>query len=50
MFFIFYIYILTLFVEKGPTADATDAPEPWGLLCNPCVEDKDDYFFIHSSK
>jgi hypothetical protein len=22
-------------VEKGPAADATDAPQPWGLLCNP---------------
>jgi hypothetical protein len=20
---------------KGPAADATDTPEPWGLLCNP---------------
>jgi hypothetical protein len=21
-------------VVKGPAADATDAPQPWGLLCN----------------
>jgi hypothetical protein len=21
-------------VVKGPTADATDAPQPWGFLCN----------------
>jgi hypothetical protein len=23
---------------KGPTADATDAPQPWGLLCNPVMK------------
>jgi hypothetical protein len=26
------------FVEKGPAADATDAPQPWGLLCNPVLK------------
>jgi hypothetical protein len=26
------------FVEKGPAAEATDAPQPWGLLCNPVME------------
>jgi hypothetical protein len=26
-----------LFV-KGPAADATDAPQPWGLLCNPVMK------------
>jgi hypothetical protein len=24
--------------EKGPAADATDAPQPWGLLCNPVIK------------
>jgi hypothetical protein len=35
------------FLEKGLVADATDAPQPWGLLCNPCNEDeeKGDQFF-----
>jgi hypothetical protein len=26
------------FVMKGPAADATDAPQPWGLLCNPVMK------------
>jgi hypothetical protein len=32
------------FFEKGPAADATDAPQSWVLLCNPYDEDeeKDD--------
>jgi hypothetical protein len=25
-------------VVKGPAADATDAPQPWGLLCNPVMK------------
>jgi hypothetical protein len=25
-------------MEKGPEADATDAPQPWGLSCNPVVK------------
>jgi hypothetical protein len=25
-------------VVKGPAADATDAPQPWGLLCNPTIK------------
>jgi hypothetical protein len=29
---------------NGPAADATDAPQPWGLLCNLCG----DYFFHFS--
>ena len=29
LFFLYYI-------EKGPAADVTDAPQPEGLLCNPC--------------
>jgi hypothetical protein len=27
-----------LFVVKGPAADATDAPQPWCLLCNPVMK------------
>jgi hypothetical protein len=23
---------------KGPAADATDAPQPWGLFCNPVMK------------
>jgi hypothetical protein len=30
-------YILLWFVVKGPAAEATDAPQPWGLLCNPIM-------------
>ena len=25
-------------MEKGPAADATDAPQAWGLLCNPVMK------------
>jgi hypothetical protein len=28
-------FILAL---KGPAADGTDAPQPWGLLCNPVMK------------
>jgi hypothetical protein len=40
------------FVVKGPAADATDAPQPWGLLWNPCDEDeeKDYSIFFNFSK
>jgi hypothetical protein len=27
-----------IFFVKGPAADATDAPQPWGLLCNPVMK------------
>ena len=27
-------------VEKGPAADVTDAPQPWGLLYNPVMKMK----------
>jgi hypothetical protein len=30
---VFFIYLL-----KGPAADATDAPQPRGLLCNPVMK------------
>jgi hypothetical protein len=35
-------------VEKGPAAEATDAPQPKGSLCNPCDEDeeKGDQIFL----
>jgi hypothetical protein len=41
--FISNIKYAVLFVVKGPAADATDAPHPWGLLCNPY--DEADSFF-----
>jgi hypothetical protein len=31
------IYIFFL-VMKGPAAGATDAPQPWGFLCNPMMK------------
>jgi hypothetical protein len=31
---------------KGPVADATDALQPLGFLCNPC--DEDEQFFLPS--
>jgi hypothetical protein len=39
------------FVEKGPAAEATDAPQPWGLLCNPVMKIKRKMisFFIFPS-
>jgi hypothetical protein len=32
----FYLFIL--FIKKVPAADATDAPQPYGLLCNPVMK------------
>jgi hypothetical protein len=32
----FVIYSRLFF--KGPAADATDTPQPWGLLCNPVMK------------
>jgi hypothetical protein len=29
----------------GPAADATDALQPWGFLCNPDEDEEDCYFF-----
>jgi hypothetical protein len=26
------------YVEKVPAADATEAPQPWGFLCNPVMK------------
>jgi hypothetical protein len=28
----------TFFCGEGPAADSTDAPQPWGLLCNPMMK------------
>jgi hypothetical protein len=38
--------IWSFFFQKGLVADATDGPQPWGLLCNPCdvYEDDNDYY------
>jgi hypothetical protein len=33
-----YISISFFCVVKGPAADVTDAPQPWGLLCNPVMK------------
>jgi hypothetical protein len=32
------MYTHFFLVVKGPAADATDAPQPGGLLCNPVVK------------
>jgi hypothetical protein len=34
---VYFLYRF-LFVVKGPAADATDLPQPWGLLCNPVMK------------
>jgi hypothetical protein len=38
MGFLFGLHWGIFLVEKGPAADATDAPQPWGLLCNPVMK------------
>jgi hypothetical protein len=35
----------TVFFVKGPAADATDAPQSWGLLCNPVMKMNSFFFF-----
>jgi hypothetical protein len=30
--------LIRVCVVKGPAADTTDAPQPWGLLCNPVMK------------
>ena len=35
---LFWKYEVGFFWVKGPAADATDAPQPWGLLCNPVMK------------
>jgi hypothetical protein len=34
---------------KGPAADATDAPQPWGLLCNPVMKMISVFFVFPSN-
>jgi hypothetical protein len=34
---------------KGPAADATDAPQPSGLLCNPVMKMIIYFFFFPSN-
>ena len=36
------------FVVKGPAADATNAPQPSGLLCNPVMK-MINFFFVFPS-
>jgi hypothetical protein len=33
-----YSWSVSFFFVKGPAADATDAPQPWGLLRNPVMK------------
>jgi hypothetical protein len=40
---IIYMFFL---VVKGPAADATDALQPWGLLCNPMMKKKMIIIFV----
>ena len=49
------IHLLNIFffcVLKGPAADATDAPQPWGLLYNPVMKMTERWFsfFFHFFK
>ena len=32
------VYLVAFVLLKGPAADATDALQPWGLLCNPVMK------------
>jgi hypothetical protein len=37
--FVMYKAVHThFFVVKGPAADVTDSPQPWGILCNPVMK------------
>jgi hypothetical protein len=38
------------FVEKGPAANATDAPQPESLLCNPVMKMKIKVISFYFSK
>jgi hypothetical protein len=44
--YIFSIHYRFCIVVKGPAAEATDAPQPSGALCNPVMKMKDDQFFF----
>jgi hypothetical protein len=39
------IILISFFFVKVPAADATDAPQPWGLLCNPVMK-MFNFFFV----
>jgi hypothetical protein len=34
----YFFQFIVFLVVKGPAADATDAPQPWGFLCNPVMK------------
>jgi hypothetical protein len=38
------------FVVKGPAAEATDAPQPAGLLCNPVMKMISSFFVFPSNR
>ena len=42
--------VLFSFVVKGPTAEATDAPQPWGLVYNPVMIKSKMISIFHFSK
>jgi hypothetical protein len=48
---LFWVTIGNPFLLEGPAADATDAPQPSGLLCNPMMKIKRKMisFFIFPS-
>jgi hypothetical protein len=35
------IHVTIRFSLKGPAADATDEPQPWRLIVQPCDEDEE---------
>jgi hypothetical protein len=43
------ISLVVFFVEKDPAAEATDAPQPYGSLCNLCDEDNQFFFTFPSN-
>jgi hypothetical protein len=42
-----YTVLLFIYLLKGPAADATEAPQPWRLILQPCEED--EIFFCFSN-
>jgi hypothetical protein len=46
---ILWLYSLNLTSDSGPAADATNAPQPWGLLCNPVMKMISFFFFVFPS-
>jgi hypothetical protein len=37
---------LFIYLLKGPATDATDAPQPWRLIVQPCDEDNESFFLL----